>query len=69
MATVKDINIILLHQYLDENTKVKNVQRKFKAIKLNVTNEQVKTFKGIIETLSDEKFKDAYIVKTIQIED
>lgn len=69
MATVKDINIILLHQYLDENSKVKNVQRKFKAIKLNVTNEQVKTFKGIIETLSDEKFKDAYIVKTIQIED
>ncbi|GAB1613401.1 hypothetical protein AXY37_11185 [Mammaliicoccus lentus] len=69
MATVKDINIILLHQYLDENAKVKNVQRKFKAIKLNVTNEQVKTFKGIIETLSDEKFKDAYIVKTIQIED
>ncbi|WP_239723860.1 hypothetical protein [Mammaliicoccus sp. A-M4] len=48
---------------------MKNVQRKFKAIKLNVTNEQVKTFKGIIETLSDEKFKDAYIVKTIQIED
>ncbi|MBU6115059.1 hypothetical protein [Mammaliicoccus lentus] len=69
MATVKDINIILLYQYLDENAKVKNVQRKFKAIKLNVTNEQVKTFKGIIETLSDEKFKDAYIVKTIQIED
>lgn len=69
MATVKDINIILLHQYLDENAKLKNVQRKFKAIKLNVTNEQVKTFKGIIETLSDEKFKDAYIVKTIQIED
>ena len=69
MATVKDINIILLHQYLDENAKVKNVQRKFKASKLNVTNEQVKTFKGIIETLSDEKFKDAYIVKTIQIED
>lgn len=69
MATVKDINIILLHQYLDENAKVKNVQRKFKAIKLNVTNEQVKTFKGIVETLSDEKFKDAYIVKTIQIED
>ena len=69
MATVKDIDIILLHQYLDENAKVKNVQRKFKAIKLNVTNEQVKTFKGIIETLSDEKFKDAYIVKTIQIED
>ncbi|WP_239724132.1 MULTISPECIES: hypothetical protein [unclassified Mammaliicoccus] len=69
MATVKDINIILLHQYLDENAKVKNVQRKFKAIKLNVTNEQVKTFKGIIETLSDEKFQDAYIVKTIQIED
>lgn len=68
METVKDINIILLHQYLDEAPKVKTVQRKFNAINLNVTPEQVKTFKGIIETLSDEKFKDAYIVKTIQIE-
>lgn len=68
METVKDINIILLHQYLDEACKVKTVQRKFNAINLNVTPEQVKTFKGIIETLSDEKFKDAYIVKTIQIE-
>lgn len=68
METVKDINIILLHQYLDEASKVKTVQRKFNTINLNVTPEQVKTFKGIIETLSDEKFKDAYIVKTIQIE-
>ncbi len=68
METVKDINIILLHQCLDEASKVKTVQRKFNAINLNVTPEQVKTFKGIIETLSDEKFKDAYIVKTIQIE-
>ncbi|WP_436889006.1 hypothetical protein [Mammaliicoccus sciuri] len=68
METVKDINIILLHQYLDEASKVKTVQRKFNAINLNVTPEQVKTFKSIIETLSDEKFKDAYIVKTIQIE-
>ncbi|PTI71128.1 hypothetical protein [Mammaliicoccus vitulinus] len=68
METVKDINIILLHQYLVEASKVKTVQRKFNAINLNVTNEQVKTFKSIIETLSDENFKDAYIVKTIQIE-
>lgn len=68
METVKDINIILLHQYLDEASKVKTVQQKFNAINLNVTPEQVKTFKAIIETLSDEKFKDAYIVKTIQIE-
>ena len=67
METIKDINIILLHQYLDDASKVKTVQRKFNAINLNVTPEQVKTFKGIIETLSDEKFKDAYIVKTIQI--
>lgn len=29
METVKDINIILLHQYLDEASKVKTVQRKF----------------------------------------
>nr|WP_263314793.1 hypothetical protein [Mammaliicoccus sp. Marseille-Q6498] len=69
MSKVKDINIILLHQYLDDNSKVKTVQRKFNAINLNVTNEQVSTFKSIIETLSDEKFKDVYIVKTIQIEE
>ncbi|WP_323703912.1 hypothetical protein [Mammaliicoccus sp. Dog046] len=68
MAKVKDINIILLHQFLDDASKVKTVQRKFNAINLDVTHEQVRSFKGIIESLSDEKFKDAYIVKTIQIE-
>lgn len=68
MEKVKDINIILLHQFLDDASKVKTVQRKFNAINLDVTHEQVRTFKGIIESLSDEKFKDAYIVKTIQIE-
>lgn len=69
MANIKNITIILSHQYVDENAKVKTVHRKFNAINLNVTNEQVRNFKNIIESLTVEKFKDAYIVKTIQIED
>lgn len=69
MENIKDISIILQHQYLDDQSKVKYVQRKFNAINPKVTNEQVQSFKRIVQSLSEDQFMQTFITKTIQLND